>query len=180
MSEHAESTPTLPHERPQDAASQVPAPNPPPESLPTIPGFEILGLLGRGGMGAVYKARQLSLNREVAVKMILAGPAGELELSRFRREAEGIARLRCACQPISEVPPFEEFQRHERHAIHFTDVVNLHNVGVAKLGDRLGLDPEAGHLARPGMAPGDDHLDRDQAIQALMSGLIDDSHSPAA
>lgn len=65
-----------------------------PDALPAIPGFEVTGMLGRGGMGAVYRARQLSLNREVAVKMILTSSSGGTELSRFRREAEGIARLR--------------------------------------------------------------------------------------
>jgi serine/threonine protein kinase len=79
-------TPTLPPE----GASGEPATN----GLPSLEGFEILGELGRGGMGVVYQARQEHLNRPVALKMILAGDfAGDEARRRFLAEAEVVARL---------------------------------------------------------------------------------------
>jgi WD40 repeat protein len=65
------------------------------DGLPVIPGYEVLGVLGRGGMGIVYRAWQKELNRLVAVKMLHAGAqANPRLLSRFRVEAEAVGRLR--------------------------------------------------------------------------------------
>ncbi|MFO1439383.1 MAG: SUMF1/EgtB/PvdO family nonheme iron enzyme [Verrucomicrobiaceae bacterium] len=69
---------------------------PAPEDLaPELPQYEILGLLGRGGMGAVYKARQKSLNREVAIKVLppTIEDADMHYAERFIAEAQSMARL---------------------------------------------------------------------------------------
>ena len=74
-------------------ATGEPAPRRPRE-FPVIPGYLIESELGRGGMGVVYKARRVRLNRIVAIKMILAGEHAGPEASvRFLAEAEVIARV---------------------------------------------------------------------------------------
>ena len=77
-------------------------------AVAAIAGYEILGELGRGGMGVVYRARQIRLNRPCALKMILGGAhANEEAAIRFLAEAEAIARLQ------------------------HPNVVQIHHVGVA-------------------------------------------------
>jgi len=64
-------------------------------SLPSIPGYEILKQIGRGGMGIVFKAIQLSTKRAVALKLLLEGPfASETSRRRFEREVSLAAQLR--------------------------------------------------------------------------------------
>jgi WD40 repeat protein/predicted Ser/Thr protein kinase len=109
-------------------STRVPPPRPPaapPVSsygsrLPEIPGYELLGELGRGGMGVVYKARQLGVDRLVAIKMIIAGAAAdEQEIARFRQEAEAVGRL--AHPNIIAIYDVGEFEGRPYFALEFVD-----------------------------------------------------------
>ena len=76
--------------------------SPPDTNLPSIPGYEVEAVLGRGGMGVVYRARHLRLNRPVALKMLLAGDcAGPSDRARFQREAEAVAGMRTSCRSMT-------------------------------------------------------------------------------
>ena len=78
--------------------------------LPQIPGYEIVEVIGHGGMGVVFKGRHLKLNRPIALKMLQAGAfARQHESARFIREAEAVAGLQ---QPnIVQVHDVGEFER---------------------------------------------------------------------
>jgi serine/threonine-protein kinase len=66
-----------------------------PADWPSVPGLELVGVLGRGGMGVVFKARQATLDRDVAVKFLReAHGADSIHHRRFLQEARAVARLR--------------------------------------------------------------------------------------
>jgi serine/threonine protein kinase len=97
--------------------------------------YELIEEIARGGMGVVWKARQASLNRTVAVKMILAGKlAGEAEVQRFHREAEAAANLQ-----HPNIVAIHEVGEHEGQHYYSMDFVEGRDLSVVIGGAQLDL-----------------------------------------
>ncbi len=106
-----------------DTAWEPPLPE---ELEPLLPGFQITGLLGRGGMGAVYRGVQQSLEREVAIKLLPPELSADPEFeARFKREAKSMAKL----NHPNIVQIYDFGQTEEKHyffVMEFVDGTDLH------------------------------------------------------
>jgi serine/threonine protein kinase len=92
--------------------------------LPGVPGYRLIAVEGRGGIGIVYRPRHLGRNRTVALKMLLSRAfAGRVERGRFLREARAVAGLRHA--DIAQVFDVGEFERRPFFTMEFVDGCTL-------------------------------------------------------
>ncbi len=106
-------------------------------------GYEVTRLLGRGGMGIVYRAHQVALNREVALKLIRSGSfASEAEVVRFQNEAEAVAQL-----DHPHIVPIYEVGRHRRY--HFFSMKLIAGTSLDKRLEEFAAEP----APRPGWSP---------------------------
>lgn len=90
-----------------------------------VPGYELLGVLGRGGMGVVFRARQNNLQREVALKTLLLSQLSQRDaLARFQREAHTIAQLQ-----HPNIVSVYDFDKHQGRLYLAMELIVGHDLG---------------------------------------------------
>ena len=98
-------------------------------------------------------------------------------LDQLGRDARG---QRSVAHPLFEAAPLDELEGEVGPAVVLAGLVDLDDVGVLELGDRFRFGLEPGQPGRPGVRPGQDHLEGDEPAEALVAGLVDDPHAAPA
>ncbi len=161
--------PAAPPAPPTRANTRVLPPVPTTQPLLRVNDYEILHEIARGGMGIVFRARQISLNREVALKMLLVTKGAESStLRRFRLEAEAVAHL-----DHPNIVPIYEVGEIDGQAYFTMKLVEGGSLA-SRLADlRL---PEPGGAARPSRAVLEQKLAHLVEIMAVVARAVHHAH----
>jgi serine/threonine-protein kinase len=153
-------------------------------SNPVVPGYEILEVIGKGGMGTVYKGRQISLDREVAIKVLARELASDKDfIERFDREASALAKL-----SHPNIVPIIDKGSHEGVYYFVMDYVQGNTLRDLLRGNRIPQDTtikitlqvcraiahaHANGVVHRDMKPENVLLDREQNVRIADFGLAD-------
>jgi serine/threonine protein kinase len=143
-------------------------------NLPHVAGYDVLGVLGHGGMGVVYRARDVALGRTVALKMLRAGAlANHQEIQRFYREAQAAAQLN-----HPHLVPVYEVRQHAD--LHYFTMAFVSGGTLAEHTDRF-RDPKAAVALMEKVARGVHYAHRHQILHRDLKPsniLLDEAGEP--
>src|SRR5262249_13668080 len=101
--------------------------------------------------------------------------------SRGRREVRRRLWIeRSGGEPVGEALALDELHGEVAPAVVLADLVDRHDMRVVETGDGLGLVAEASEVVVAGPGPCAEHLQRDEAVEGALAGLVDDAHAAAA